>query len=411
MPRLISIYIFKEILTPFLLSAGILTATIILSSSLDMVDLVVTYGVGPSTVLWFLLSTVPNFLVDIIPISFLIAVLVAFARLSSESEIIALKGSGVGLFTLIKPVLVMSIAVYLLTLVISLHINPWGNKNLKKIMFEVARTATAAGIEEQTFFWTRPGHSRGFKGVVLYVDHFAEDNETMRGVFISQKEEDGTKSVILAESGLFVPSSDDVSISLILEDGTIHRSREGSTDYNLATFDKYTLALDLAEGRRPGRPTHETSNRELYVGELREKIKVVAAKNWPSLNKDILDLHKRFSMPAAVFVFAILGIPLGIQKVRSAKLTGFSVAIAVVLIYYLISKQVESLGKSGLINPVLAAWMPNIVLGAIGAYIFYRAAIDRPVGVMKAIEDLYGSICEIFKKKRIGESKKKGRGK
>ncbi len=410
MLKLISIYIFKEILTPLLLSAGILTATIILSSSLELVDLVVTYGVGPSTVLWFLLSTTPSFLVDIIPISFLIAVLVAFARLSSESEIIALKGAGVGLFNLIKPVLVMSIAVYLLTLAVSLYLNPWGNKNLKKIMFEVARTATAAGIEEQTFFWTRPGHSRGFKGVVLYVDHFAEDNETMMGVFISQKEEDGTKSVIMAERGLFVPSSEDTSITLILEDGTIHRSRKESTDYNLASFDRYTLALDLTEGRLPGRPAHETSNRELYLGELREKIRIVDSRNWPSLNKDILALHKRFSMPAAVFVFAILGIPLGIQKVRSARLTGFSVALGVVLIYYLLSKQVGSLGKSGIINPVFAAWMPNILLGSLGAYFFYRASIDRPVGVMKAVEEFYVSICEIFRNRR-GRAKRKGRGK
>src|SRR4030065_78185 len=91
------------------------------------------------------------------------------------------------------------------------------------------------------------------------------------------------------------------------------------------------------------------------------------------------DLHKRFAGPAPPFIVAALGVPLGIQKVRSSRLSGFSAALAVVLAYYVLSMVLEALAEHGTIDPVLAVWSTDMILLAAGSYVFYKARKESPV--------------------------------
>ena len=196
MRRLLSTYILKEIFVPFILSTVILTVTVLLGKVLKLVELIVTHGIGPATIVSFIISIVPTFLIYILPISFLVAVLIACTRLSSDNEIIAMKSSGISLYALLKPVLLFAFGVYLLTLFVSLYAYPWGNFNVKKTLFEVARTNTVSAIEEKTFY------SR-FEGVVLYVDNIPTGGGLMQGIFISQTDDKGkTPSSSLARDYL-----------------------------------------------------------------------------------------------------------------------------------------------------------------------------------------------------------------
>ena len=97
----------------------------------------------------------------------------------------------------------------------------------------------------------------------------------------------------------------------------------------------------------------------------------------------LVDLHKRFSLPASAFIFALLGVPLGMSKIRSARFAGFSIAIGVLLIYYMLSTGLEALGDSGALNPMLSAGGSNIIMGGAGLYIFYMTARDRPITVFR----------------------------
>jgi len=396
MPRTINIYIFKEIAAPFFLSFFILTATALLSKVIKLIDLMVTHGVGVKFVFWFLLSIIPSFVIYTMPIAFLIGVLIAFTRLSSDSEITALKASGLSLFSIMKPVAFIALVVYAASLSVTLYFFPWGNINMKALLFDAARTKLISGIDEKTFY-------DRFKGVVLYVDRLNQKTGEMDGIFISQsaKETSAARSapestIFFAKRGAFVPSEDKNSVYLKLFDGTIHRKSADEVEYHLADFNSYTLVLNISGGEPPT-GYMDKPNRELYYGELRDKIRQFKAQGKPTAPY-VIDLYKRFALPASVFVFMLLGVPLGIQKVRAAKFTGFSISLSVVLAYYVASTAMEAIGENGAINPVLAVFGSDIIFAAAGVYFFYMAAKDRPVNIASVTAGLLNSLIRWRKK-------------
>ena len=151
MPRLLSTYIFKEIFIPFILCMVILTVTVLLTRTLELIDLIVGHGVSPGYILWLILAMIPTFLTTITPISFLIAILIGYSRLSSENEIIAMKAAGISLYTHLKPLLIFATIVFIALVAVTTYITPWGNNRIKGIMYEVAKTNATAGIKEQDF--------------------------------------------------------------------------------------------------------------------------------------------------------------------------------------------------------------------------------------------------------------------
>ncbi|MBI5969670.1 MAG: LPS export ABC transporter permease LptF [Deltaproteobacteria bacterium] len=365
MPRVITTYIFKEIGVPFLLGLLILTVTALLSKVVKLVDLIFSHGAGLFFVLEFVASAAPSFLIYTVPVAFLIAVLMASTRLSSDSEITALKAAGISLNALLRPVLFMAAIAFAADLTLTLYVFPWGNLNMKRLVFEAGKTALTSGIEEKTFY-------DRFLGATLYVDRINPETRTMEGIFISQQSGDGV-NFFFAKSGAIAPSEDNSRVYLKLDDGASHRQNKGIGDYNIVEFKSYTLELGLT-GVDPGR-IQGRSNRELYAGELLEKARELKLRG-ENPAPVIIDAHKRFALPVSIFVFSLLGVPLGLQKVRSSRFTGFGVALGVVLLYYIASTAFETLGENGRLNPVLAVWGSNIIFGVSGAVVFYSAFKD-----------------------------------
>ena len=371
-PRLINTYIFKEITVPFALSVAILTFTALLSKVIKLVDLMVTHGLGPLFVLKFVASVLPAFLIYTIPISFLIAVLVAFTRLSSDCEITAMKASGVSLYAMMKPVLFMAALSFILTLSFTLYLFPLGNITMKKLVFDAARSRIASGMEEKTFY-------DRFKGIVLYVDHLSGarggSKDLMEGIFIFDNSNPGEPNIFAAKEGAFLAGDGDNSLYLKLYDGSLHRKNDKNDSYSIADFSTYLLDMSIS-GADASMLTK--SHREMYPGELIGKVRETRASG-ENPAPHMIDLHKRFSLPASIFVFALLGLPLGIQKARTARFTGFSISLGVVLAYYVTSTALETLGNNGALNPVLAVWGSDVIFAIIGLYLFYMAANDRPI--------------------------------
>ena len=368
MPGILSRYVIKEIIVPFLLSLAILTATALLSKVVKLVELAVVYGAGVPFLLRFVASVIPAFLIYTIPISFLAAVLAAFTRLSSDNEVTAVKASGMSMFTLIKPVVVVALAVFTLALLVTLYAYPWGNLNLKRLVFDASRKALVSGIEEKTFY-------NRFKGLTLYVDHVTPGTGEMEGIFIAEDAKGGEPNTFFAKRGVLASPEDGSSIYLKLYEGAAHRDSAEKGYYNVVAFSSYMLELDTGtqESIRSSR-----TNRELYVGELHAKAGQMAASGQDPAGV-VIDMHKRFVLPFSIFVFALIGMPLGIQKVRSARFTGFTVAICVALLYYVVSTALEALGENSSINPVFAVWGSTVAFLIAGGYIFFCAAKDRPL--------------------------------
>jgi len=358
---------------PFFIGVGVITSSILLTKSIKIVGLIVNYGVPIWPILAFILSLLPKLMISILPLSFLIAVLFTFSRLSSDSELTAMEASGLSLLRLTKPVIAMAVVVYLFSIYISLYLLPMGNRESKRLLFDMLKTKTVAGIKEKTFI-------NSFKGLVIYVENVSQSDNTIQGVFISDTRKGDRPTVIFAESGVFITDPETLSISLRLNNGTIHNSIEEKGQYRLASFNRYDFNLNTMSTSR-GREEGERNNRELYFNELASKI-----NKKKSLGKDtaadVFDLHERFALPASVFVFTLIGVPLGIHRVRTARYTSFIIALAVAITYYFFYSFLEPLGQGGKINPVLAVWGSDILFGVFGSYIFLKKLKGPSFGII-----------------------------
>ena len=368
MPGILSRYILKEISVPFALSLAILTATALLSKAVKLIELMVTQGVGGSFIFWFMASVAPSFLIYTLPISFLIGVLVAFTRLSSDSEVTAIKASGLGLPAMLRPVMLFALFIYALTLGVTLYLFPWGNLNMKALFFDASKDRFISGLDEKTFY-------DRFKGIVLYVDKINARTGEMEGIFISERSGKEESNVFFATKGVFSPATERYTVYLKLDDGAIHRKTSDGRTYHIAGFASYTLELGMAG--QPG-AAGDKANRELYPGELMDKARAVEARGADPAPY-LIDLHKRFALPASVFVFALLGVPLGIQKIRAARFTGFSIALAVVLVYYVLSTAFEAIGEAGSMNAIAAVWASDVIFLCAGLFVFFRASKEKPL--------------------------------
>src|SRR5262249_34990007 len=134
MRKILHRYLFREILVPFALGLGIFTFVLLLARLLKLVELLVNRGVPAAQVAQVFLLLLPAFLEVTVPMAMLLAILVAFGRLSADTEITAMRSSGVSLYQLIPPVATFVALVTIATGALSCWARPWANRALHTAM-------------------------------------------------------------------------------------------------------------------------------------------------------------------------------------------------------------------------------------------------------------------------------------
>ena len=372
MKKTIHTYLSKEILGPFLIGLLIFSVVFMMGKTLFLTDLLVNKGVSLFDIGKLLAYFFPSSLFLIIPIALLLGVLVAFARLSSDNEIAALKASGISLYQLTPPVLFLSIVAYLLTTFLVIYALPWGNRGLINTLFDIAKTKAYTALKERTF-------NDSFDGVVIYVDKIPPRGNTLGGIFIhieGKKGEEATRT-ILAKEGYVVTDPNSQEIVLNLTGVTGDQVFEGSKSYG--RIESEVLIQRLTFGGNLSRVRKFRARRwEMSIGELKKKIKFKKLHG-EDCTKYLLDLYMKFSIPFSCIVFGLIGIPLGVQPRRSGKSYGFILGIFVVLAYYILLTSAEILANKGTLPPVLTSWIPNIVLMGLGIYLLVKVGNESPI--------------------------------
>jgi len=361
---IINRYLMREITGIFVLGLTIFTLVLLMGRMVKLMEMVVANGVPLAEVLRLIVLLLPSFLVLTIPMAFLLAVLLAFGRLSSDNEITVLKASGLSLGALLPPVLLTASAAALLTLFISVEAVPWGNTGFKQMTMDVARKYAASAIRERIFRDDLPN-------IVLYVDQYDEARRTMQRVMIQDSRDAERPLTIFAKSGLI--SSDDGTgvLRILLKNGTIHTQQKD--DYRLISFGEYLLTAES------GRSTPLVrTEMDLGIDELRSGIASSKVSSQTRL-KMATELHSRFAFPFATFVFAILALPLGLSNRRSGKGSGFTISILILLVYYVLLSFLRTLAEKGGISPVLAVWLPNLTFLSIGLLLLRLASQEMTI--------------------------------
>jgi lipopolysaccharide export system permease protein len=375
--RTIDRYIIREILVPFLLGLAVFTGILLIARILKLVELVVNRGVPLLEVLKLFSYIMPAFLEVTVPMALLLGVLIAFGRLSSDSEIVALHTSGVSLYQLMRPVVAFALVIYFVTLGLSMYARPWGNRLLRDGLYEIAKVRASAGIRQQVF-------NDDFKGLVIYVEEIEPPGTTLKGILISDTRNPNQRNTIFARLGIVVNNEATQTLTLRLIDGSIHTFDATGRTYSKTDFSLYDLNLDLdtALARVHQR---ELEPNEMTIGELRQAIAEKTAAGKASLAEQV-ELQRKFSIPFACLVFAMVAVPLGVQPTRAVRSRGFSTSLVLILGYYLMLSLGESLGERGTLPPVVALWIPNVVLAALGVTLLLRAARETSLSGLAAVD-------------------------
>jgi len=375
MKKTLFLYICREIAVPFLLGMATFLSVLLMGRFLQLADLVVARGMLFTDVLRMILYLLPFFSMVTIPMAFLLALLLAFGRLSADSEVTAMKASGIGLYSLLPPVLSCALVAYIATTFVTVYALPWGNSSFKKLLLDVIETRATLNLKERIF-------NDDFPGLVLYVDRYSNTESTMSGILIQDERDPREPSTIFAESGVIERVPDTKSLRLSLKNGGIHRGL-GTTGYRLLEFQNYELTINLT----PSTKGVAKKEADMTLAQLREALRAPVIDD--KLRRDtLIELHRRFSLPFACFVFALVGVPLGIQNQRSGKGAGFSISIGVILIYYVILSAGKTLGQRGVVHPAIAVWAPDIVFLLLGTYLFRKTAAEQGIPTLELARDL-----------------------
>jgi lipopolysaccharide export system permease protein len=355
---------------PFSLGLALFTFVLLLARLLKLIELVVNRGLPAGHVLRLLAYLLPQFLEVTVPMAMLLAILVAFGRLSSDSEIVALRSSGLSLYQLTPPVTTLVVLVMVVTGGLAVWGRPWGNRALRLALFDTARSHATAGLRPQVF-------NDDFPGLVIYAEGVEPAEQRLRHVLISDQRDPSQQNTVFAREGQMLSDAERDTMTLRLSHGAIHTVDLTGRAHYRTEFESYDVNLDLEEalgGLRDG----AGDPHELTLAQLRQSIATQIAQGDDALLERI-EYHRKFSIPFACVVFGLIGMPLGIQRGRAVRSRGFAIAITVIFAYYGLLSAGQALAEQGTLTPAVGLWLPNVVLGSLGLVLFHRSATETPM--------------------------------
>lgn len=364
MARLVDRYVLREVVPPFLVGLLLVTFVLLMNQVLLAADLFIDKGVPALQALRLLALLVPSMLVFALPMAVLMGILGGLARLSADSEIVALAAAGVGPRRLARPLVAFGLCGCLLTLPLALYWAPRANDAWVRDMTASVLGRVRLKVEPLEFNET-------FPGLVFLVREVGRDG-AWTGVFASLNRDPSHPRLIMARSGRVRLFPDERRAVLELADGIAYSGTPASPgEDTVTTFDRLEEDIDVA-GIIPSL-TADKRVREKDIGELVRDLRSLEAESRAGrpqprqLRAHRIEIHKKLALPAACLVFALLGLPLGAMTGRTGRIGGFSLALVIIVLYYVLLTAGETAAMDGRLSAALGMWGPDIILAAAGA--------------------------------------------
>ena len=360
-PKALDKFVLTELMWPFLF--GIVSFTIILVAGgllFKIADLVIQRGVSLGIVVRLFLYYLPRLVALTVPMSCLLAALLGFAKLSSNSELVALKSAGLSFKRIIRPVITVAFLISIGSFFVNETLVPMSERAAANVMmYEVLKESPP--LFKEKMFLKEEGS--GALKRVIYINKMSIKDGNMEDIVVQEFDAGRLCRIVSAKSGRWVDGSWWISNGNVFE---INLKGEVNS---LFKFDKQALALNMNpdEIRRSGTDPDQMSVFELYDAiKFNEKSGTDTGRLW-------MILHLRLSVPWACAVLALVGASLGSRPQRSGSSVGLGLSVIIVFCYYVIMSFSQSLGEAGYIPTFIAAWIANIVFFAVGAVLCNRA--------------------------------------
>jgi len=347
--KILDRYLAWEVLSPFLLGIAGFVLVMTVDLLFTFVDLIINKGIPLGEVAKLLLFKLPSIMVMTFPVATLFGIAMCLGRLSKDNELAALRTSGVSFFRIALPILVISLLISVLSFFTNERLVPYSNHLSEQIIRNIILRQPLPEVKENIFF--KDAYNRYF-----YIGRLDAKTKTLENVMIYELEEGKLPRVMTAQTATLD------RLVLNLNKGLIHNfDASGHLEYE-AEFTNMTVNLNEDPlAMSDIRTSQEMDSRELST-QIHSLSKVGA-----SVNSLQTDLFMKYSVPLTPLIFALIGIPLAIPGLKSGRTWGIILTIVVMFTFYVFASVFRSLGRGGIMPPLLAAWTPQLMFGALGA--------------------------------------------
>jgi len=374
--RILDRYIVREMLAPTGIGLLVFTFVLLIDQIPRLLAILVSRGADLYTILRVFLNLLPSIFAVTIPMAFLLGVLLAFGRLASDSEIVALRAVGVSPMRLLGPVMFLAGTSGLVTFYINAVALPAANQAHRELVYSLVVSKARTLVKPRTFTGDLlPGR------MMLYVSDIASDTGVWKDLLILDTRRPGEQSLLLAREGRLKINREQQEVRLELGEGSRHVFYPATPDeYRPYYFGEMSFPLPYAEFF-PKLPLSK-GDREMTLPELSEQVTSLraAGKDRTEWGRFAVEWHKKFAIPFACIVFGLLGLSLSLGSKKEARSSAFALSIAVIFIYYVLIRLGEQAGDTGMMTPFLSMWGANLVLGVVAILLMWlnlrEAAFD-----------------------------------
>ncbi len=340
-------YVAQELLFPVFFAFLGLTLLILTKDLLSFSDLVINRGFGIGAVSLIALYEIVPLAAHTLPFAVLVGSLIGLGRLKADNEILAIEAAGVPGRKLIIPVLCLAALTTMTGLVLNLFAAPWASRSLAAALLHMARENPGLSL--------RAGTVHDFNGIKLSVREVSAHGDQLRGVLLWIPEHGQT---LFAERGEIAASENGI-MQLVLHDGVmlVSPQNEGE-ETRFATFWQI-LRDDRIPRRREEDQMLGASLSELSALSGAEADKQNLAR------RARIELHRRFSYPAASLFFGLLAVPLVLTRHRFSRAAGGVTGFVVTILYYGLMQLGDGLVLAGVVDAWMGVWLPNVAMGGL----------------------------------------------
>ncbi len=359
--RTLRVYVLREHAAPFFVTMGGLTAVLLIGNIIKFAELVVSKGVNPFDILRLIIYLIPYMLTFTVPMACLVAMVLAFGRLSTDYELIAIRASGVAPIRLVFPMVMVGLIISAALLIVNDRVAPASHLAFR-------RQLKAIGIKQPTAYLEAGTFIKEFPPYILFVYHV--DGRKLYNVRIYEPQPNGPTRTIIAERGEFERLASRRGVQLKLYDGTVDQwdpLHPGA--FYKAAFGEYAMAL------QSGREDPQRMNkkvREMTFKELAQERARLTAEGIDALPIS-LELHRKIAASFAAMLFVCFGLALGLRLHHHERLMSFVWILTIFMVYYLATIGMNAIALKAWLPAWLAMWVPNMLGAAISSVMIAEA--------------------------------------
>ena len=376
---LIDRWLIAQILPPMLFAISAFTViSLSVGVMFDLIRKIVEFGLPLFLAIKVLFFSLPSFLVLSFPMAVLLSTLLAYGKLSANSELLALKSLGIKTSRIIAPAIAVSIFMTGLTFYFNDNLVPASNKLAESTLRAGIGSSFSSEKGKDNIMFSRygsriesatnkPTKINTFLTHIFYASWF--ENNIMQGVTVLDFSRQDIQQILKAKSAVF----DKENSSWIFSDGSIVSVDQGGQTTNIQ-FEKYRYPfvegpLDLA--RVPKDATEMSLKQALEAERIYKE-----TGNLKEIRRIQVRIQEKFTLPFACLVFGLIGSSLGSKSnLRSSKSQGFGLSVILILVYYVMSFVFSSFGVKGLLSPIIATWLPVLISMGGGIYFLRKASL------------------------------------